>query len=68
MEELISQFKDLIDQDLQNMSKENQIEFYQKSINDLDVLMDNKNIDLDIYEQLLEVKKTLLSKIYILKE
>ncbi len=68
MEELISQFKELVEQDFQNLSKEEQIEFYQKSIEDLDKIMDTKNIDLDIYEKLLEIKKMLLSKIYILKE
>lgn len=68
MEELISQFKELFEQDFQDLSKEEQIEFYQKSIEDLDKIMDTKNIDLDIYEQLLEIKKMLLSKIYILKE
>ena len=68
MEELISQFKELFEQDFQDLSKEEQIEFYQKSIEDLDKIMVSKNIDLDIYEQLLEIKKMMLSKIYILKE
>ena len=68
MEELISQFKYLVEQDLQDMSKEEQIDFYQKSINDIDVLMDTKNIDLDLYEQFLQIKKMLLSKIYTIKE
>ena len=68
MEELISQFKDLVEQNLQDMSKEEQIDFYQKSINDIDVLMDTKNIDLDLYEQFLQIKKMLLSKIYTIKE
>lgn len=68
MEELISQFKDLVEQDLQDMSKEEQLDFYQKSINDIDVLMDTENIDLDLYEQFLQIKKVLLSKIYTLEE
>lgn len=64
MEDLINEFEKLTQTDISSFSLEEQQNFYKNSIRDLDVVMNNKNIDLDFYEQLLEIKKNLLAKLY----
>lgn len=68
MEELIAQFKDFVEQDLKDMPNEDKITFYTNCLQDLDVLMGTKGLDLDAYEQFLEIKKSLMTKIYLLKD
>ena len=68
MEELISQFKDFVEQDLKDMSNEDKIAFYTNCLHDLDDLIGTNNLDLDIYEQFIAIKKSLMSKIYLLKD
>ncbi len=67
MEDLIKEFEKLTQTDISNFSLEEQQDFYKNSIRDLDVVMNNKNIDLNFYEQLLEIKRNLLAKLYATK-
>lgn len=64
MGDLIKEFEKLTQTDISNFSLEEQQDFYKNSIRDLDVVMNNKNIDLNFYEQLLEIKRNLLAKLY----
>ncbi len=67
MGDLIKEFEKLTQTDISNFSLEEQQDFYKNSIRDLDVVMNNKNIDLNFYEQLLEIKRNLLAKLYATK-
>ncbi len=67
MGDLIKEFEKLTQTDISNFSLEEQQDFYKNSIRDLDVVMNNKNIDLYFYEQLLEIKRNLLAKLYATK-
>ena len=67
MGDLIKEFEKLTQTDISNFSLEEQQNFYKNSIRDLDVVMNNKNIDLNFYEQLLEIKRNLLAKLYATK-
>ena len=64
MEDLIKEFEKLTQTDISSFSLEEQQNFYKNSLKDLDVVMNNKNIALDFYEQLLEIKRNLLAKLY----
>lgn len=64
MGDLIKEFEKLTQADISNFSLEEQQDFYKNSIRDLDIVMSNKNINLDSYEQLLEIKRNLLAKLY----
>lgn len=67
MGDLIKEFEKLTQTDISNFGLEEQQDFYKNSIRDLDVVMNNKNIDLNFYEQLLEIKRNLLAKLYATK-
>ena len=67
MGDLIKEFEKLTQTDISNFCLEEQQDFYKNSIRDLDVVMNNKNIDLNFYEQLLEIKRNLLAKLYATK-
>lgn len=67
MGDLIKEFEKLTQTDISNFSLAEQQDFYKNSIRDLDVVMNNKNIDLNFYEQLLEIKRNLLAKLYATK-
>lgn len=67
MGDLIKEFEKLTQTDISNFSLEEKQDFYKNSIRDLDVVMNNKNIDLNFYEQLLEIKRNLLAKLYATK-
>ncbi|MBP3431274.1 MAG: hypothetical protein J6K39_00205 [Clostridia bacterium] len=67
MEELIKQFEELCSEDDSNLSKKERLARCQATINDIDTLMNNEKINLDTYERLLEIKKSLMMKKFLLQ-
>lgn len=68
MDKLIEEFKTLAESDISKFSKKEQQTYLQNARNDIDNLMDNDNIDLETFEKLLEIKKSLLAKLHLLEE
>jgi hypothetical protein len=68
MNELIEKFKKLTTYNLDEFSCKERLSYYIKATNSLDKVMDNKDIDLQDYKKLMEIKKIFLAKIYALEE
>ncbi len=62
-ENLIKRINLLTDVELSNYSSKDKVLYYKDLLKRLDKLLNDKNIDLDDFEQLLEVKKKIMSKI-----
>lgn len=62
-ENLIKRINLLTDAELSNYSSKDKVLYYKDLLKRLDKLLNDKNIDLDDFEQLLEVKKKIMSKI-----
>ncbi len=65
--DVVEDFKYLLNSDISNLSKNKQIKYFEELETKINEVMDNKDIDLDIFEKLLNVKKQIMSKIYNLK-
>lgn len=65
--DVVEDFKYLLNSDISNLSKNKQIKYFEELKAKINEVMDDKDIDLDIFEKLLNVKKQIMSKIYNLK-
>lgn len=62
-ENLIKRINLLTNVELSNYSSKNKVLYYKDLLKRLDKLLNDKNINLDDFEQLLEIKKHIMSKI-----
>ena len=67
METFIKKAKLLTEADLSTFSNDEKLDYYQGLLSALDKKLNIKDIDLEVFEKLLEVRKTLLAKILIIK-
>lgn len=67
MEIFIKKAKLLTEADLSTFSNDEKLDYYQGLLSALDKKLNIKDIDLEVFEKLLEVRKTLLAKILIIK-
>lgn len=63
MNKIVENFQRLIDADISVFSKEEKIAYYENIRKKLDKIMDESDIDLDLFEGLLEIKKQVLAKV-----
>ncbi len=68
MEEIISQFMNLCEEDVENMTNEEKLLFYKSSLKDLDNLLNTKDIAIEDYQVLLQTKRNLLAKVFMLED
>ncbi len=67
MENIVEKFNYLIDVELKDYTNKKKISYYEKLQKELDDVMNDEKIDLDLFEDLLRVKKKIMSKLYNLK-
>lgn len=67
MENIVEKFNYLIDVELKDYTNKKKISYYEKLQKELDDIMNDEKIDLDLFEDLLRVKKKIMSKLYNLK-
>lgn len=67
MENIVEKFNYLINVELKDYTNKKKISYYEKLQKELDDVMNDKKIDLDLFEDLLRVKKKIMSKLYNLK-
>ena len=67
MEKVIQELNLLAHEDVSTLSVKDQETHYKETCKSLDILMNKKDIDLDDYESLMEIKAFVLSKIKNLK-
>ena len=65
--EKISHFEELLNADISDLEKGKQKKFYQKLLLEIDDEMD-KESDLDLFEELLNIKKSVMAKIRNMEE
>lgn len=63
MNKIVENFQRLIDADISVFSKEEKIAYYENIRKKMDKIMDERDIDLDLFEELLEIKKQVLAKV-----
>ena len=63
MNKIVENFQRLVDADISVFSKEEKITYYGNIRKKLDKIMDESDIDLDVFEELLEIKKQVLAKV-----
>lgn len=63
MNKIVENFQRLVDADISVFSKEEKIAYYENIRKKLDKIMDESDIDLDLFEELLEIKKQVLAKV-----
>ena len=63
MNKIVENFQRLVDADISVFSKEEKIAYYENIRKKLDKIMDESDIDLDLFEGLLEIKKQVLAKV-----
>ena len=63
MNKIVENFQRLVDADISVFSKEEKIAYYGNIRKKLDKIMDESDIDLDVFEELLEIKKQVLAKV-----
>lgn len=61
---LIKKIKFLVNVELPNFSVEEKLSYYNSILQRLNKMLDNSNIDLDDFDELLDIKKQLMTKIY----
>lgn len=62
-QKLIEKINSFANADLSKSSLEEKLEYYHNLLKKMDKLLNDKNINLDDFEQLLEIKKQIMSKI-----
>ena len=67
MENIVEKCNYLIDVELKDYTNKKKISYYEKLQKELDDVMNDEKIDLDLFEDLLRVKKKIMSKLYNLK-
>lgn len=67
MEEVVKEIKNLAYSDVSNFSIKEQTKHYKDLESSLNKLMNTKNIDIDIYEDLLKTKSFVMSKLRFLQ-
>lgn len=67
MEEVVKEIKNLAYLDVSNFSIKEQTKHYKDLESSLNKLMNTKNIDMDIYEDLLKTKSFVMSKLRFLQ-
>ena len=67
MENIVEKFNYLIDVELKDYTNKKKISYNEKLQKELDDVMNDEKIDLDLFEDLLRVKKKIMSKLYNLK-
>ncbi len=67
MENIVEKFNYLINVELKDYTNKKKISYYEKLQKELDDVMNDEKIDLDLFEDLLRVKKKIMSKLYNLK-
>ncbi len=63
MNKIVENFQRLVDADISVFSKEEKIAYYENIRKKMDKIMDERDIDLDLFEELLEIKKQVLAKV-----
>ena len=63
MNKIVENFQRLVDADISVCSKEEKIAYYENIRKKMDKIMDERDIDLDLFEELLEIKKQVLAKV-----
>ena len=63
MNKIVENFQRLVDADISIFSKEEKIAYYENIRKKMDKIMDERDIDLDLFEELLEIKKQVLAKV-----
>lgn len=63
MNKIVENFQRLVDADISIFSKEEKIAYYENIRKKMDKIMDESDIDLDLFEELLEIKKQVLAKV-----
>lgn len=61
---LIKKIKFLVNVELPNFSAKERVSYYQSILQRLNKMLNNSTIDLDDFDELLEIKKQLMAKIY----
>lgn len=60
---MIENFNFLINCDISNLSKNEKLSYYRRIKSKIDMVMNDKDIDLNFYQKLLILKKRVMSKI-----
>ena len=68
MEEKINKINTLLNVDISKYTTEAKYKYYKSIIKNIDMEMDKKDIEIDLYEKLLQLKKNAMSKLMTLEE
>lgn len=68
MEEKINKINTLLNVDISKYTTEEKYKHYKSIIKNIDMEMDKKDIEIDLYEKLLQLKKNAMSKLMTLEE